>query len=559
MPRTTQLPGSSSADVPRELELELGLDEQNVSEQTPKESWPDGQHLVVKSFEELESQPKDVGLTMKNAIKRGENMSNLQMFNVLLGVLCDLLPTYCYSRGDTLADLSRLVIATRTSWFENITDAKGFWTVLQEQGLPARNHFSIEQRREFEHHYSGASHFPLLELLGWVDSQNCPRESKFPFETGQEIDALQRSASDGCSGKNWRDDDTRLLRIHGSATSPFQVRLSADTEAGLKLLGDLTSYQDADFCYCMLYVLGLLVPERVLAPSITRVQWIDLDDVMEKIGWYPAKLPREKREEQRLRVLGYLMYGDRAAVVGQRTSRYHDRITGEQIPTYIDSPLWRILGAERPVQLDLFEKDERGNLRPTARQQAPRRVQLVLSKEWEPILVHADLRQYLPLAEVVAAIPSGKVAGDWARSMALVQARLWRIKPRETMHGQLLISRRELLCSYTPTTSVEKLLNGSNPKRVIGYWYHALELLKDCRFVSDTDEVERAAHAMLQNHPKYGWQEPWLEEKVLIRPGLILSDAIGARAQALPPASPKRLGTPSERHKKKGNRGSSSE
>lgn len=535
----------------------LDLDSKDFQEDFPRASTQAGarsgeeQHEIVQAFRQM-SQPEAPQMTMKAVIQQGERMSISQMFNVLLGVLCDLTPSFFYTRHTTLGDLVDAIVEVRAEWFENIATPGEFWGVLRERGLPTRDYFTIESRLEWESRQKNSA-LALSGLLNFA-SDEITRRSQFAFETGQEIDTLQRSASDGRSGKNWRSDENRRARIYEREAASFRVELlcasdqTATAETApldLPALEKLTQWQDADFCYCLLYVLRLIVPEHVLPADLAKIQWIDLDDVMEKIGWYPAKLSREEREEQRARIYRYLVYGNQASLVGRRAGTYRDRATGEPISTQISSPLWRIMDVERPVQPELMEADG------ASQTPIPRKVRLALSKEWEPVLISSELHQYLPMAEVIAAIPPNKVAGDWARSMALVLARLWRMNPREALASGVWITRRELLTSYSSKTPADELLQSNDPKRAVRYWHNALSLLVECLFVADADEAARTVEEMLQSHSKYGWQEAWLDERVLLRPGGPVGDSINGRAQALPPSKPKILGSSAPLKKRK--------
>jgi hypothetical protein len=250
---------------------------------------------------------------------------------------------------------------------------------------------------------------------------------------------------------------------------------------------------------------------------------------MEKIGWYPSELKAVDREARRSRIWDYLCYGNRAVVVGERTGKYRDPVTGEELETRIESPIWRIMSVERPVQRALLGE-------------VPRRVQVVISKEWEPLLVSAKLAQYLPLAEAVGRIPPNKVAGDWARSIALVLARLWRMRPRETAAGTLRPTRRELLTHYSPKTkTVEELLDGPNPKRAVRYWHDALRILAGIGFIAAEGEGARSVEDMLKPYSGYGWKSAWLDEAVDLRLGEDLRPALQERANALPASKPQVL------------------
>ena len=47
-----------------------------------------------------------------------------------------------------------------------------------------------------------------------------------------------------------------------------------------------------------------------------------------------------------------------------------------------------------------------------------------------------DTAQFLPLGEVLGAIPGGKPAGAWARVIGLALSNFWRRQPRETIRAK---------------------------------------------------------------------------------------------------------------------------
>jgi hypothetical protein len=384
------------------------------------------------------------------------------------------------------------------------------------------------------------------------------------FHTGQEIDILERSACDGRTGEVWRNETRRRARIYEPKDASHRVELALTDDdyledrqgnkvafLALSALEQLTLRQDADFNFTLLYVASTLAPPSPLPPNLFAGGWIDLNDVMEQIGWYPSKLSLQRRAELRAKVWDYLCFGDRAIVIGKRTTNYHDKATGQDFPTEVASPIWRIMSVESPVQRALFGE-------------VPRRVQIVISKEWEPLLTSARLAQYLPQAQLLGSIAPNKVAGDWARSIGLVLARLWRMKPNETMNtatttdaegGQTVVwapsirpTRRELLTRYTPKTkAVGQLLDGNDPKRAVKYWRDALAMLAEREFIARKGEASRTVADMLKSYGREGWQDSWLDEPVDIRPGAKMQTPVQERADAKYIAKPKELGAAKKR------------
>jgi hypothetical protein len=343
--------------------------------------------------------------------------------------------------------------------------------------------------------------------------------------TSQEIDIWERAACDGRTGTIWRDESQRQARVYEPKDSNHRIEISLDDD-GL-CLGDLkklTSSQDADTALAMLYVCSVLAPPAPQPLNRYAGGWIDLDDVMEKIGWFRSNPTKAEIAEKRARLWKFLVYGDRATVIGSRTIPYRDKHTGEIIDTALYSPIWRIHGVEKPLQRALFDE-------------VPVAVEIVISKQWERLLTLPQLAQYLPLGELLGSIPPGKVGGDWARCIGLALAHLWRCNPRETAQGIISPTRAELLTRYTPKTrTVEELLNSDKPRRAVEYWREALGILADNGFIA------RQGKAIKSEVPAgYKWQDAWLNARVNLTPGPKAQPLIVERAQALPPLQPKAL------------------
>ncbi len=355
----------------------------------------------------------------------------------------------------------------------------------------------------------------------------------YVIHTSQEIDIWERAVCDGRINKNWRNEEQRQARVYELKGESHRVELSlSEADHGLSLadLEKLTLSQDADCVLTMLYICSVLASPSPLPPNRYAGGWIDLDDVMQKIGWYPTKFSKAEAAEKRARLWQYLVYGDRAAVMGERTIPYRDKHTGEVIETAVFSPIWRIHGVKNPLQRTLFNE-------------VPLSVEIVIGKEWERLLTLPNLAQYLPLGELLGNIPPGKVAGDWARCIGLVLAHLWRCKPRETARGTLNPTRRELLTRYTPKTrTVGELLDGDKPRRAVGYWREALGILAEAGFIARSGEATQTTAPT-----GYNWQDAWLDERVKLTPGPKAEALVIERAEALPPLQPKALPTKKRR------------
>ncbi|HEX8465539.1 MAG TPA: hypothetical protein VF627_13055 [Abditibacterium sp.] len=358
----------------------------------------------------------------------------------------------------------------------------------------------------------------------------------YMIQTSQEVDALMRAACDARMGQNWETDDQAFTRSHAVPGSlhHVQLTLSDDERAAgvpLRVLEDLTFAQDPDFNFALLYISRLLAPPSPLPPKNLASEWIDLDDVLDKIGWNPRST--KERIAMRSRVWRYLLFGARASIVGQRRGEYVDRKTGERIETIIDEPAWLVVSKEKAAQPRLFPDVG----------EVPLRVELAASRAWTRLTTLPETAQYLPMGELLGAIPGNKPSGAWARVLGLALANFWRRQPRAATDGGLKPSRRELLDRYTPKAAAPRdVLSSINPRRAIEYWHGALQILVENGFLAREGEALLSYKAMRERLPRQDWQEHWLDESVELRPGARMQPAVLSCANALPAPKPRVLG-----------------
>ena len=366
--------------------------------------------------------------------------------------------------------------------------------------------------------------------------------SSFSFQTAQESDWLLRAACDGRGLTGYRKSPERNALIYEEIGASHRVELTQDAPGcngellEMDALEWLATQQSADFGFTFFYICRLIAPAAPLPVNRAAIGWIDLDDVAEKIGYDVDGCTAEQREELRAKIWQFLLFGSRALVIGQRKN-YRDRATGETIETRIETPPWRILDKERPIQTAMFGE-------------TPRRVQLLISKEWEPLLTAPALAQYLPFAEIVGALPANQTAGAWARVLGMALANFWRRLPHEATGATSSIrpTRRELLTRYTPKANKDRtntplvILASKNPKLAVNHWRNALGMLVETGFLAAEGEALRSVAEMLEPLPKYKWQEAWLDECVDLRPGVVEMSALRERASAKPVSKPRILG-----------------
>lgn len=109
----------------------------------------------------------------------------------------------------------------------------------------------------------------------------------------------------------------------------------------------------------------------------------------------------------------------------------------------------------------------------------------------------------------IAKIPSGKLGGDWAKSIAFALVQ----QARNNAHNggkTVLIKRSTLLRHHPPTRSPESILSSADPKHARLAWYEAITMLKDKGFIESIDQREDNLW------PRQGWQSDWFQETLTI-------------------------------------------
>ncbi len=359
----------------------------------------------------------------------------------------------------------------------------------------------------------------------------------YVVHTSQESAALLMSMCDAKSGRNWESDEQAGTHTYQRQGLPHKIQLKLeDTERGtdpalgLAALEAMMHSTDADGTFAVLYVSRLLAPPEPLPRNMLAYDWIELDDVIAKIGWDPRTT--RQRQDMRRRVWDYLRFCARANIMGNRTGVYRDPTSGEEIATHIEGPIWRFMKEERPIQPSLFAEDE-----------VPLRVQIAVSPEWTKLTTSSSLAQFLPSGELLGSIAPDKPSGAWARIVGLALVSLWRRKSRETLEGTLWATRHELLTVYPPKIApLEEVLASNNPRRALDYWHGALSILVEKGVLDKSGEA-----AVLRSQvvlPRKGWAEPWCGERVALSPGPAVRDAVEKCAHNLPTLTPRDLGAP---------------
>jgi len=296
----------------------------------------------------------------------------------------------------------------------------------------------------------------------------------------------------------------------------------------------LTNDQNGDFALALFYIAGTLCPPPSSGRANIGRGWIDLNDVMEKIGWLREKPNAAKKEALRRSLWRFLVYGEEARVVGARSIPYYDKKTKKTIPTYIESSVWKILDTQFPQQKELFNE-----LKPV-----PLGVEIAVSLQFQRIFTDPTFAQYMPLGELLGAIPPNKVGGDWARVIGLTLAKAWRCKPREVKAASLRIRRRDLLTHYAPKTQiVQEILSSDKPKRAVAYYREALNILLETGLIAPEGDAAKdvTPDKMLEPYGRQGWGQRWLDDACGLCPGPKWEPVVDERAKALPPITPRDL------------------
>lgn len=359
------------------------------------------------------------------------------------------------------------------------------------------------------------------------------RSPEFPILTNQEMEALNRAAADGKHGRNYENSEYLVSRVHQVPGASHRVQVRANQgESGFEAVEQLTAQQDADSALALLYIVHLLAPPTNEGKTALLEGEIVIDDVISKIGWTPRNTAH--REELRAQIYNVLRFGERAIVVGTRSAAYKDKMTGKVRDTQIEASLWRILETESPKDVGVLSL-------PFSQRETPIKVHIAISPSWAALLTSPQMAQYLPLGEVLGAIPGAKPSGAWARVIGLSLASFWRRLPAAALDGSIKPSRRELLERYTPKTGdVGEILYSTNPQRAIEYWCGALAILVESGFLEASGETLVTFDTMRENMNRKGWAEEWLDAEVEVRPGARMAPSVTKRVQALPASKAKR-------------------
>lgn len=355
---------------------------------------------------------------------------------------------------------------------------------------------------------------------------NADKAETYAIHTSQEIDAINRARANGrtFAGYAMNEQSGTVRYEHAALAHSVELVLTeAERRGGLGMeyLETLVRAQDADALIAQLYIMSVLAPPPPSPPRELTQGWIDFDDVIEKIGWYPQTT--QERRQMHARIWEFIEFGERAAIIGERTTPYVDPKTKKPIDTFIKTPIWHVTAIEHPAQ---------GTL-PFALE-TPVAAEIFISAPIVALITSPVTAQFLPMGEVLGALPGGKPAGAWARVLGLALASFWRRHPQKALSGEIKPTRRELLTHYPPKIApADEVLQGHNSQRAIKYWCGALQTLVETGLLLQHGETLISEKQMRAALPPRGWQDQWFDERVDLQPGEEMRGHIVGRAKAI--------------------------
>ena len=138
--------------------------------------------------------------------------------------------------------------------------------------------------------------------------------------TSQEVDAFSRAQSSGKTFVGYIMNAQAGTLTYERPDLHHHIKLSLTEDeraAGLTLgyLENLVRSQDADAVLATQYILSVLAPPPHLPARPYAGGWIDFDDVLKKISWYPQTT--KERHEMHARLWEFVKYGERAHINGK--------------------------------------------------------------------------------------------------------------------------------------------------------------------------------------------------------------------------------------------------
>jgi len=358
-----------------------------------------------------------------------------------------------------------------------------------------------------------------------TEQQQTTKCADIAVHTSQEIDAIGRATASGKTlAGYWVDYD--VIRFSTPAIQhTVEIRLTEDERRGGMDSSHLEAFareQDSDAVLAQLYILSALAPPPPAPKQAIYTGWIQFDDVIDKIGWSPRSTA--ERREMHARIASFLRFGERAMIVGERTTPYVNRKTKTKFDTQVSHPLWRVTEQREPAQGTLDETASEADRAPVA-------VKVAITEKIAELITSPITAQFLPMGEVLGAIPPGRASGAWARVIGLALMSFWRRNPEKSLNGYYQPTRRELLTHFPPKVApLNEVLASQNNARAIEYWHDALRALVECSILADEGETLLKAKEVRAALPLRDWQRDWLDGRVVLMPGEEMKTHVVARA-----------------------------
>jgi len=146
------------------------------------------------------------------------------------------------------------------------------------------------------------------------------KQNRFIIQTSQEFDAISSASCDGKLFRHYTRNAQAVAITHEREGFTHRVRVGlTDDEIsaglGIDYLEKLVRAQDADAVFSQLYIMSVLSPSAPLPPRAFAGGWIDFDDVIDKIGWYP------QNTRERHAMHGKILSVGREALIKQKRAQ----------------------------------------------------------------------------------------------------------------------------------------------------------------------------------------------------------------------------------------------
>jgi hypothetical protein len=350
------------------------------------------------------------------------------------------------------------------------------------------------------------------------------RPYALPQHTFPEARTFFQALSDGPTLRWWTKAESGGIMIHAIPDWPLQTKFDPS------ILPDIWGRQRPQTSLEMQAWLqkagpdAVLIVQMALGCALTRPKRpIEIDWLVNSV-FDPRS--RAERNEYRVWVWDILRVAATMAPYGTRYGKWRDKYSRRDLDVYIQDPLLRLGPEIKPVQPALFPDD------------VPIAVGFDGGYWLERFRGNEQVLSYFGNILQIAKIPGRKVAGAWARVIALNLNQWWRDQSKTAnprTHSRIgpdglerkvvtaqyrpkdskVLTRRKLLLGVYrpgPRHDLEAILKSDRPGRAKNYWKDAVRTLKRSGFVVYYRECKPLEVA------RKGWQAEWLDQPLDIRP-----------------------------------------